>query len=163
MAARKKTTAAKKKTTAAKTKRKTRPASPPGPSRTVAPAGMSAATPGFTVADIQRSVAWYRDVLGFVVNERWESNGRLEAVEMRSGSVSFFLGQDDWRRGRTRVKGQGVRIYCSTLRDVDAFAQHVRSKGSPLTQSPTTEMGMRSFSVDDPDGYQITIWAVASR
>jgi hypothetical protein len=82
---------------------------------------------------------------------------------MRSGSVSFFLGQDDWRKGRSREKGQGVRIYCSTGRNVDAFARHVRGQGTPLTQSPTTEMGMRCFSVDDPDGYQITIWAVSQR
>ena len=135
----------------------------PTASRTAAPAGMSAATPGFTVADIQKSVAWYRDVLGFVVNERWESNGKLEAVEMRCGNVSFFLGQDDWKRGRKRMKGQGVRIYCSTYRNVDRYAEHVRAQGTRFTQLPTTEMGMRSFSVDDPDGYQLTIWAVSSR
>ena len=157
----KKKTAARNKTTAAK--KTPRRAPHTRASGSAVPAGMTAATPGFTVADILTSVAWYRDVLGFVVNERWESKGRLEAVEMRSGSLSFFLGQDDWRKGRTRVKGQGVRIYCSTLRDVDAFAQHVRTRGTPLTQPPTTEMGMRSFSVGDPDGYQLTIWAVSSR
>jgi len=150
----------KKKTTAKKTPRRvTRRRD----SASAALPGMTAATPGFTVADIRKSVAWYRDVLGFGVNERWETNGRLEAVEMRSGSVSFFLGQDDGRKGRSREKGQGVRIYCSTGRNVDAFAKHVRGQGTPLTQTPTTEMGMRCFSVDDPDGYQITIWAVSQR
>jgi catechol 2,3-dioxygenase-like lactoylglutathione lyase family enzyme len=134
----------------------------PRASRT-AVAGMTAATPGLTVADIEKSVAWYRDVMGFVVNERWESRGRLEAVEMRSGYVSFFLAQDNWKKGRRRVKGQGVRIYCSTDRDVDLFAEHVQAEGNTLTQLPTTEMGMRSFSVDDPDGYQITIWAGVKR
>ena len=126
-------------------------------------AGMTAATPGLTVADIEASVAWYRDVLGFVVNERWESRGKLEAVEMRSGYVSFFLAQDNWKKGRRRRKGQGVRIYCSTDRDVDLYAEQVQAEGNTLTQLPTTEMGMRSFSVDDPDGYQITIWAGVKR
>jgi len=152
--------AARKKTSPTRAKKKK---ATPTASRMVAPAGMSAATPGFTVADIRKSVAWYRDVLGFEVNERWESNGKLEAVEMRCGSVSFFLGQDNWKKGRHRMKGQGVRIYCSTFRNVDRYAAHVKAMGSPLTQKPRTEMGMRSFSVEDPDGYQLTIWAVSSR
>jgi catechol 2,3-dioxygenase-like lactoylglutathione lyase family enzyme len=159
MAARKKKTARK----SAGPRRKTaRAPARPRASRT-AVAGMTAATPGLTVADIEKSVAWYRDVMGFVVNERWESRGRLEAVEMRSGYVSFFLAQDNWKKGRRRVKGQGVRIYCSTDRDVDLFAEQVQAEGSTLTQVPTTEMGMRSFSVDDPDGYQITVWAGVKR
>jgi len=154
--------AAKKKKAVRPASKTTRASAHPRASRT-AVAGMTAATPGLTVADIEGSVAWYRDVLGFVVNERWESRGRLEAVEMRSGYVSFFLAQDNWKKGRRRVKGQGVRIYCSTDRDVDLFAEHVQAQGSALTQLPTTEMGMRSFSVDDPDGYQITIWAGVKR
>ena len=125
---------------------------------------MTAATPGFTVADILKSVAWYRDVLGFAVNERWESSGRLEAVEMRSGYVSFFLAQDDWRKGRSRrARARASASTARRDRDVDLFAEHVQAEGSPLTQLPTTEMGMRSFSVDDPDGYQITIWAGVKR
>ena len=72
--------------------------------------------------DIQKSLAFYRDVLGFTPKERWEQDGALQGVEMVAGGVSFWLGQDDWKKGRDRVKGQGFRMYCETSQDVDAIA-----------------------------------------
>src|SRR6185295_8896364 len=80
---------------------------------------MRAAAPGFTVDDIEKSLAWYRDVMGFIVKERWDHDGRLGGVEMMAGSVIFMLSQDDWKKGRDRAKGEGVRMYCSTVQDVD--------------------------------------------
>ncbi len=38
--------------------------------------------PGFTVKEIEKSVAWYRDGLGFTVKERWEHEGKLAGVEL---------------------------------------------------------------------------------
>ena len=37
----------------------------------------------FTVNDLQKSVAWYRDVLGFYPGERWETNGGLRGSAKR--------------------------------------------------------------------------------
>ena len=79
--------------------------------------------------DIQKSLAFYRDVLGFTVKERWEQDGALHGVEMVAGSVTFWLGQDDWKKGRDRVKGQGFRMYCGTSQDVDALAQRIKAAG----------------------------------
>jgi Glyoxalase/Bleomycin resistance protein/Dioxygenase superfamily. len=56
---------------------------------------MSEASPGLTVNDLEKSLAWYRDVLGFVVEERWEREGKLTGVQRRAGSVTFMIGQDD--------------------------------------------------------------------
>jgi uncharacterized glyoxalase superfamily protein PhnB len=118
------------------------------------------AAPSFTVSDVGRSLAWYRDVLGFVVGERWESDGKLAGVEMVAGSVTFMLGQDDWKKGRDRVKGEGFRIYCNTVQDVDALAKRIKAHGGTLAQEPADQpWGSRDFSVVDPDGFKITIGA----
>ena len=45
------------------------------------------ASPGLTVNDLQKSLAWYRDVLGFSVEERWEQEGKLMGVSLRAGGV----------------------------------------------------------------------------
>jgi len=42
-------------------------------------------TPTFTATDLQRSMAFYRDVLGFVVGEEWRENGTLEAARCVPG------------------------------------------------------------------------------
>jgi uncharacterized glyoxalase superfamily protein PhnB len=119
---------------------------------------LRSAAPSLTVGDVQKSLAWYRDVLGFHAGDRWESEGKLAGVEMTAGTVTFMLGQDDWKKGRDRVKGEGVRIFCTTVQDVDALAARVKARGGKLTQEPRDEpWGMRDFSLTDPDGYKITI------
>jgi uncharacterized glyoxalase superfamily protein PhnB len=109
------------------------------------------------VNDIHKSLAFYRDVLGFTPKERWEENGELTGIELAAGSVIFWLGQDDWKKGRDRVKGQGFRMYCRTAQDVDALAERVRSSGGTIVDEPKDEpWGGRAFAVRDPDGFVIT-------
>lgn len=119
---------------------------------------LRSAGPSFTVNDIEKSLAFYRDVLGFTVGERWEHEGRLAGVELVAGRVSFWLSQDDWKKGRDRVKGQGFRMHCATAQDVDAVARGITARGGTLLQPPRDEpWGGRDFAVVDPDGFTITI------
>src|SRR5262245_24884563 len=119
----------------------------------------------FTVNDRDESLAWYRDVLGFGVEETWkdESDGRITGVSLKAGDVSFMIGQDDWKKGRDRRKGEGFRIFCLTKGNVDRLAERIESKGGRLDQGPTDQpWGVRDISLTDPDGFKITI-AVAKR
>jgi len=121
-------------------------------------------SPSFTVNDLDRSLAWYRDVLGMVVSDRWESEGRLMGVELTVGGATFMLGQDDWKKGRDRAKGEGFRLYCDTSEDIDALAATIRSKGGTLMQEPRDEpWGARTLALEDPDGFKITIAKMKSR
>ena len=125
---------------------------------------LQSAAPSFTVNDVEKSLAWYRDVLGFVVQQRWESNGKLLGVEIIAGSVLFMLGQDDWKKGRDRDKGDGFRIYCTTEEDIDQLAERIKGNGGTLTQEPRDqEWGMRDIALEDPDGYKITIGAAIKK
>src|SRR5437867_8772258 len=104
MAARKpaKTARAKKKSPA---KAKAAPRKPGTGSRSLA---LSEASPSFTVNDLEKSLAWYRDVLGFGVEETWKDDAKkVIGVSLRAGDVSFMIGQDDWKKGRDRKKGEG--------------------------------------------------------
>ena len=119
---------------------------------------LRSAGPSFTVNDLQASRAFYRDVLGFVEGEHWEENGVLRGVELVAGRVRFWIGQDDWKKGRDRVKGQGFRIYCGTTQDVDALAARIDARGGRLTEGPEDKQwGGRELTVTDPDGFVITI------
>jgi uncharacterized glyoxalase superfamily protein PhnB len=158
MATRKKTKARTK--TAPAARRPARRASKAPRART-APTGLtlSSVAPSFTVNDVEKSIAWYRDVLGLVVKDRWEHEGKLMGVEMQAGGVTFMLGQDDWKKGRDRVKGEGFRLYSETTQDADRLAAQIKARGGTLAQEPTDESwGARVFSVEDPDGYKISIF-----
>ena len=119
---------------------------------------LTSVAPSITANDLEKSLAWYRDVVGFAVEERWERDGKLAGVQLRAGSVVFMLGQDDWKKGRDRKKGEGFRLYVMATGDIDALAKGIVDRGGTLDQPPTDqEWGMRDFSLTDPDGFKITI------
>lgn len=110
-----------------------------------------------TATDLQRSIAFYRDVLGFMVGDEWRSKGVLNGVELHAGAVTFMLSQDDFAKGRDRIKGVGTRFYCSTIQDIDRFASQIQERGGVLDQEPKmTEWGSRVFMISDPDGFKLT-------
>jgi catechol 2,3-dioxygenase-like lactoylglutathione lyase family enzyme len=112
----------------------------------------------FTVNDLDRSVAWYRDVLGFVVGERWEQEGTVRGIQMKAGSCDIMLGQDDFAKGRDRSKGDGFRLWVATVQDIITLAARVKAKGWTLDREPSeTPWGDWVFAVTDPDGFKITV------
>jgi uncharacterized glyoxalase superfamily protein PhnB len=119
---------------------------------------LRAMSASLTVGDLERSLAWYRDVLGFTVGERWEEAGRLRGVQMKAGHCDVLLNQDDFQKGGDRAKGVGVRLWLSTAQDVDAVAERARAEGAVLDQPPAeTSWGAYVFAITDPDGYRLTI------
>lgn len=114
--------------------------------------------PALTVSDLAASVAWYRDVLGFIVAEEFRREDRLVGVRMTAGAVDFLLGQDDFAKGRDRKKGAGLRLYCITGQDIDQLAAAIKEKGGELAQEPQDQpWGARDLAVVDPDGFLISI------
>ena len=74
---------------------------------------ISAIVPTLTVDDLQKSITFY-EALGFAIDERWEEKGTLLGVMLRAGKTQIGLSQDDWKKGRDRNKGIGVRLSIST-------------------------------------------------
>lgn len=125
------------------------------------PLALRSASPSFTANDLEKSLAFYRDVLGFAVEETWKNEGKVLGVSLKAGDVSFMIAQDDWKKGRDRQKGEGFRIYCETKKSVDDLAKRIEAKGGTLDQGPTDQpWGAREISVTDPDGFKITIAGV---
>src|SRR5205823_9287802 len=63
-------------------------------------------SPSLTVKDLEKSLAWYQDVVGFTVDRKHERDGKLRAVSLRAGAVRLLIGQDDGAKGWDRVKGE---------------------------------------------------------
>lgn len=115
-------------------------------------------SPSLTVNDLQASIAWYRDVLGFTVAEEYQRDGKVMGVRLIAGAATFLLGQDDFAKGRDRQKGVGFRLFCETAQDVDQLAAAIKARGGKLSQEPTDQpWGARDFAVVDPDGFNISI------
>ncbi len=118
---------------------------------------ISTFVPSLTVDDLQKSMTFY-EALGFAVGERWEDNGALLGVMMRAGKNEIGLSQDDWKKGRDRKKGIGMRLFMSTTQNVDEIAARAKGAGIKLNSEPhDTEWKTRAFEVTDPSGFLLTI------
>jgi uncharacterized glyoxalase superfamily protein PhnB len=111
-----------------------------------------------TVNDVRKSLAWYRDVAGFTVDEQYEREGELQAVALKAGTVRIMIGQDDGAKGWDRRKGEGFSLIITTAQDVDELAAHIKARGGTLASEPADmPWGARVFRVRDPDGFMLAI------
>lgn len=110
-----------------------------------------------TVNDLEKSLAWYRDVVGFHVEREYEREGRKMAVSLKAGSVAILLAQDDGAKGANRVKGEGFSMMIVTTEDVDQIAAGIKQRGGTLDSEPDTRFGRRAFRLHDPDGFKFVI------
>jgi predicted enzyme related to lactoylglutathione lyase len=100
------------------------------------------------VSDIEASVKFYQDVLGFNLIRR-DLEHNFASFEFH-GAV-FMMEQHPVRE----VGGRGV-LFRFIIPDVNSYYQEVQSKGANITK-PLKKMfyGLTRFYVEDPDGYQL--------
>jgi uncharacterized glyoxalase superfamily protein PhnB len=119
----------------------------------------SAVILSLTATDLAKSVAWYRDVVGFAVDYVRDDNGKPTSAGIRAGASKIFLNQDDGGRGWERVKGEGFAVTFETAQDVDAFAARLRANGATITMEPADmPWGVRMVRFVDPDGFRLAAW-----
>ena len=136
------------------------PDSPAGASKRAQPESFRARalSAALTVKDLQKSVAWYRDVVGFFVDESYVEEGKLVGVALKAGGVTLMLNQDDGAKGWDRTKGEGISLHFMTGQNVDDIAKRVKERGGTLDLEPTDmPWGARLFRMRDPDGFRMSV------
>jgi lactoylglutathione lyase len=109
------------------------------------------AFPILLVADLERSLAFYRDRLGFAVAYTFEGFAQLEVEGGRLGLA----------RTDERVEPASTAIWAYTD-DVDALFAELTAAGAPAVAEPADRpWGERVASVADPDGYVVHLGAEA--
>lgn len=113
-----------------------------------------------TCKDVEASIRWYRDLLGFTVAHQFERDGKVAGAVITAGNIRIVLNQDDGKLGWDRIKGQGIylQISVATPADVDAAAERIRAGGGTLLNEPTDQpWGMRVFQFKDLDGFKLGV------
>jgi uncharacterized glyoxalase superfamily protein PhnB len=111
-----------------------------------------------TVKELQKSVEWYHDILGFSIERKIERDGKLRSVTVNAGPVRIALNQDDGAKGWDRIKGLGFSFNIRTNQDIDELAKRIKEHGGTLDTEPADmQWGVRMIRLHDPDGYKIAI------
>src|SRR6185312_8793102 len=97
-----------------------------------AEANVKQAVPFFHVANIEESVRYYVDGLGFEMTREWIDEGKLRWCWLEHGNAALMLqefrkeGHDSWvPKGKV---GEGVSI-CFICKDAIAIYRHVTARG----------------------------------
>ena len=126
-------------------------------SPTNAEANVRQAVPLFGVRDIQASLRFYVDGLGFTKTNEWIDEGRLRWCWLELGRTAVML-QEFWREGPHRnvpdgEVGTGVSINF-ICRDALTVYRDFRSRGIGAKR-PFVGNAMWVTEVIDPDGYRL--------
>jgi uncharacterized glyoxalase superfamily protein PhnB len=127
------------------------------------PAKVHQLWPLLFVQDIDRSLVFYRDQLGFALARRADdANGKLFWCRLERGGASIMLQQADAEDGPAEGRGRGVAFYfiCD---DADAMHAELNSRGMQLDRPTIAYYGMKQLFVPEPDGYAICFESEAGR
>jgi lactoylglutathione lyase len=117
-------------------------------------------TPNLLVANVERSLAFYVETLGFARGMTVPDESPLVFASVTSGAVEIFFND-----AATAVKeypafaGRPIGATGTMFIDVEGVdALHDRLKASVKIVMPivTQFYGLREFAIEDPDGYVIT-------
>ena len=113
-----------------------------------------------TCKDLEASIRFYRDAIGFTVAQTFESDGKVAAAVVAASDCRIVLNQDDGKLGWDRIKGQGFYLQINVVAppDVDAAAARIKAAGGTLLDEPADRSwGVRMFQFKDLDGFKLGV------
>ena len=115
-----------------------------------------------SVADLDRSVAFYGSVLGGEETYRFPAEGTPDFIVLRIGTSDIGLAQVGGApplHGQPLRPASGHRIeLCVYVDDVDEAAEALRALGAMVVLDPVDQpWGERVAYVEDPDGYLVML------
>ena len=112
---------------------------------------ITATCPHFLVSDLQTSIDYYVEVLGFNRPELWGDPPRFAMPQL--GGFTVMLNQVDHRS--PRPNGNGIWDAYFWCDDVDSLYSTFESRRATIEHTPENRplYGMREFAIRDPDDH----------
>ena len=127
------------------------------PSTDIRPGNIKQAVPFFGITDIEASLRFYVDGLGFTIKYQWAPDGRIRWCWLERDGVVLML-QEFWKDGRPGgvppgKLGNGMSV-CFMCEDAIAVYHEALARGlSPARPYVGNRLWVTSFV--DPDGYRV--------
>lgn len=111
------------------------------------------AVPFFNVKDIETSLRFYVEGLGFTMTKSWTPEGKLRWCWLERDGVALMLQEYLPAQVPTEKVGVGVSI-CFICEDALALYHECKARGLAASR-PFVGNGMWVTAVVDPDGYRL--------
>ena len=111
----------------------------------------------YRVADLDKTIAFYKDVLGLEEVRRHESPRGSKLVFLKAPESEELIEICQYDGSGPVEVGYDLTHLAFSVDDLEAFAKHAESKGYPLSDGPTqSKSGIFAF-IDAPEGYEIEL------
>jgi catechol 2,3-dioxygenase-like lactoylglutathione lyase family enzyme len=115
------------------------------------------ATPNLLVSDMAASLAFYRDVLGFQLEQSVPDEPPFVFAWLKRGGVQLFLNDAKPVIAEfASLRAGNTSTLFVIVNDVDAFHAELAGRARIVMGLTDQFYGMREFAILDPDGYLIT-------
>lgn len=112
----------------------------------------------YRVSDLDKTVAFYRDVLGLQEVRRSTSGRGSQLVFFKAPGSDELIEICKFDESGPVQVGPDLTHLAFEVEDMDAFARHAASLGFPLSDGPhRTSSGSVIAFVDAPEGYEVEL------
>jgi lactoylglutathione lyase len=112
----------------------------------------------YRVADLVRTVSFYKDVLGLEETRRSTSPRGSTLVFFKAPESEEEIEICHYPASGPVVIGPDLTHLAFEVDDMDAFARNASAKGFPLSDGPTpTSSGSVIAFIDAPEGYEVEL------
>jgi lactoylglutathione lyase len=112
----------------------------------------------YRVQDLDRTIRFYKDVLGLEEIRRHKSPRGSELVFLKAPGSEELVEICCFEGSGPVVVGPDLTHLAFEVDDLENFAAHAAAKGHPLSDGPTTSSTGTVFAfIDAPEGYEIEL------
>jgi lactoylglutathione lyase len=112
----------------------------------------------YRVADLEKTVAFYKDVLGLKEVRRHTSGRGSQLVFLKAPDSEEEIEICKFDQSGPVVVGPDLTHLAFEVEDLEKFAREATAKGYPLSDGPhQTSGGGKIAFIDAPEGYEIEL------
>ncbi len=106
---------------------------------------------------IEETLAFYQQILQFVIVNKREDNNELQWVHIMNGDITMMLQTVDRKTSEPRPdQNSNINIYFF-VNNINDMHHYIKAKYNFVSELIDTDYHMQEFSVTDPEGNTVTV------
>ncbi|MEO6052721.1 MAG: VOC family protein [Chthoniobacterales bacterium] len=112
----------------------------------------------YRVSDLEKTVSFYKDVLGLEETHRHKSSRGSDLVFLKAPESEEQIEICKFDKSGPVIVGTDITHLAFEVDDINKFAEHAAKLGYPLSDGPiVTDGGSVIAFIDAPEGYEIEL------